>query len=153
MATPDDLKNILGSNEKVELYIEEKIYHPRINIESVIITNERIIFRHPHALNLKKDYTDYSYRDIINVKLDKGILRSSIKLMLKPKEGNQGKYQEEPLDLDNLPNDLAEKGYGIIRENIGKFQTPFSTGYANVSQLQQQGTPKSEEQTPTEEKK
>jgi hypothetical protein len=30
----------LGSNEKVELYIEEKIYHPRIIIESVIITND-----------------------------------------------------------------------------------------------------------------
>ncbi len=132
MATPDDIKNLLGSNEKVELYIEEKIYHPRINIESVIITNERIIFRHPHALNLKKDYTDYSYRDIMNVKLDKGILRSTIKLMLKPKEGNQGKNVEEPLDLDNLPNDLAEKGYGIIRENIGKFQSPFSTGYSTT---------------------
>jgi hypothetical protein len=132
MSAPDDLKNILGSNEKVELYIPEKIYHPRINIESVIVTNERIILRHPHALNLKKDYTDYSYRDIINVKLDKGILRSTIKLMLKPMEGNQGKNLEEPLDLDNLPNDLAEKGYGIIRENIGKFQTPFSTGYANM---------------------
>ena len=133
MATPDDLKNILGSNEKVELYIEEKIYHPRINIESVIITNERIIFRHPHALNLKKDYTDYSYRDITNVTLDKGILRSTIKLTLKNGEEKQGKQQEgEHLDLDNLPNDLAEKGYGIIRENIGKFQTPFSTGYAGV---------------------
>jgi hypothetical protein len=52
-----------------------------------------------------------------------------------------------------LPNDLAEKGYGLIRENIGKFQTPFSTGYANVSQLQQQGTPTSEGQKPAEEKK
>jgi len=130
MAAPEDIKNILGSNETVELYIPEKIYHPRINIESIIITNERIILRHPHALNMKKDYTDYSYRDILNVKLDKGILRSNIKLMLKPMEGNQGKNVEEPLDLDNLPNDLAEKGYGIIRENIGKFQTPFSTGYA-----------------------
>jgi hypothetical protein len=35
--------------------------------------------------------------------------------------------------LDNLPNDLAEKGYGIIRENIGKFLSPFSTGYATAS--------------------
>ena len=133
MATPEDIKNILGSNEKVEIYIEEKIYHPRINIESVIITNERIIFRHPHALGLKKDYTDYSYRDITNVTLDKGILRSTIKLTLKNGEVNQGKQQEgESLNLDNLPNDLAEKGYGIIRENIGKFQSPFSTGYANM---------------------
>ena len=133
MATPDDIKNILGPNEKVELYIEEKIYHPRINIESIIITNERIIFRHPHALGLKKDYTDYSYRDITNVTLDKGMLRSTIKLALKHMEESKGSQQEgEILDLGNLPNDLAEKGYGIIRENIGKFQSPFSTGYANI---------------------
>ena len=137
MAAPDDIKNILGSNEKVELYIEERKYHPRINIESVIITNERIILRHPHALGLKQDYTDYSYRDITNVALDKAIMRSTIKLTLKPKEGNQGKGLEEHLDLDKLPNSLAEKGYGVIRENIGKFQSPFSTGYANVQNAPQ----------------
>jgi hypothetical protein len=130
MATPDDLKNILGSNEKVELYIEEKIYHPRINIESVIITNERIILREPHSLGLRKNYTDYSYRDITNVTLDKGILRSTIKLTLKHREDQKGEREGEHLDLDSLPNDLAEKGYGVIRENIGKFQSPFSTGYA-----------------------
>ena len=65
--------------------MRRKIYHPRINIESVIITNERIILREPHSLGLRKNYTDYSYRDIINVTLDKGILRSTIKLTLKPK--------------------------------------------------------------------
>jgi hypothetical protein len=132
MATPEDIKNILGSNEKVELYIEEKIYHPRINFESVIITNERIIFRHPHALGLKKDYTDYSYRDITNVTLEKGLLRSTIKLTLKHGEQTETQQEGQRMDLENLPNDLAEKGYGIIRENIGKFQSPFSTGYAAV---------------------
>ncbi len=133
MSAPDDIKNILGSNEKVALYIEEKIYHPRINIESVIITNERIILREPHSLGLRKNYTDYSYRDITNVTLDKGILRSTIKLTLKHREDQKGEQQAgEHLDLDNLPNDLAEKGYGVIRENIGKFQSPFSTGYANI---------------------
>ena len=137
MATPDDIKNILGSNEKVELYIEEKIYHPRINVESVIITNERIIFRHPHALGLKKDYTDYSYKDITNVTLEKGLLRSTIKLTLKHEEQTETQQEGQHMDLENLPNDLAEKGYGIIRENIGKFQSPFSTGYANCSQRPQ----------------
>jgi hypothetical protein len=34
--------------------------------------------------------------------------------------------------LGDLPNSEAEKAYGIIRENIGKFQAPFSTGYASV---------------------
>jgi hypothetical protein len=32
MDASDDIRNILGSNEKIELYIEEKTYHPRINI-------------------------------------------------------------------------------------------------------------------------
>ena len=136
MTTPEDIKNILGSNEKVELYIEEKIYHPRINIESVIITNERIILREPHSLGLRKNYTDYSYRDITNVTFDKGIIRSTIKLTLKHKGEHQDEHQEEEhLDLDKLPNDLAERGYGIIRENIGKYQSPFSTGYSNAPNI------------------
>ncbi len=124
LSVPEDVAKILGPNEKLELYIQQKIYHPKINIDSVVLTNERIIFRHPHALRLKKDYTDYSYKDISDVVLDKGILRSTIKLTLKP--------NEEKIDLGELPNSQAEKAYGIIRENIGKFQTPFSTGYAAV---------------------
>ncbi len=121
---PDDLKNLLGSNEKVELYIKQKIYHPKINIDSVVFTNERIILRHPRALRLKKDYTDYNYKDIANVVLDKGILRSTLKLTLR--------FGGEPLFLGDLPNSEAEKANGIIRENISKFQAPLSTGYASI---------------------
>lgn len=124
MAAPDDTKDIIGPNKRVELYIKEKIYHPKMNIDSLIVTDQRIILRHPHALGLKKDYTDYSYSDIGGVELDKGILRSTIKLTLK--------RDEEPLELGKLPNSLAEKGYGIIRENVDRFQAPFSTGYPNA---------------------
>jgi hypothetical protein len=56
------------------------------------------------------------------VVLDKGILRSTIKCTLR--------LGGEPLALGDLPNSEAEKAYGIVRENIGKFQAPFSTGYA-----------------------
>ena len=83
-----------------------------------------MILRHPHALGLKKDYTDYNYRDIANVVLDKGVLRSTIKCTLR--------LGGDPLSLGDLPNAEAEKAYGIIRENIGKYQTPFSTGYATA---------------------
>jgi hypothetical protein len=145
MAAPDDIKNILGPNEKVELYIKEKIYHPQINIDSVIITNGRVILRHPHALRLKRDYTDYSYQDITNVVLDKGILRSTIKLTVK--------REEKVVELGNMPNSLAEKAYGILRENLGRFQAPFSTGYANAPPSTQEGAPAAEGQKPPEEKK
>jgi hypothetical protein len=121
MDAPDDIAKILGPNEKVELYIKQKIYHPQINIDSVVFTNERMILRHPHALGLKKDYTDYNYRDIANVVLEKGILRSTIKCTLR--------FGGEPLALGDLPNAEAEKAYGIIRQSISRFQVTSSLGY------------------------
>jgi hypothetical protein len=121
MSVPEDLKKILGPNETVEMYIQQKIYHPQINIDSVAITNERIILRHPHDLRLKKDYTDFNYKDFANVILDKGILRSTIKCT--------HRFGGETLSLGDLPNSEAEKAYGIIRENISKF-TPASVGPA-----------------------
>jgi hypothetical protein len=121
---PDDVKNIMGPNERVEVYIKEKIYHPQISIDSMIVTNERVILRHPHAAGMKKDYTDYSYSDIVGVDLKKGLLRSEISLKIKGKG--------ESLDLDKLPTSEAEHAYGVIRENVGRFQAPFSTGNATA---------------------
>jgi PH (Pleckstrin Homology) domain-containing protein/zinc ribbon protein len=128
--TPQDLTRILGPNEQVELYIPQKIYHPRINIEGVVITNERIIFRHPHDAGLKKDYTDYNYQDISNVILDKGILRSTIKLTLR--------FGGEAFDLKDLPNSDAERAYGLVRENLVRYQSPFTAPAAGVPPMQQQ---------------
>jgi len=140
---PDDVKNILGPNEKVELYVKEKIYHPKISIDSMVVTNERIILRHPHAAGLKRDYTDYSYSDIDGVELDKGLTRSTIKLKLKGKK--------ESLELSKLPTPHAEEGFGKIRENVGRFQAPFATGYANAPKDPQQ--PDSDEKNEKKRKK
>ena len=69
-----------------------------------------MILRHPHALGLKKDYTDFNYRDISNVVLKKGIMRSTIECTLR--------FGGDPLALNDLPNSEAEKAYGLIRENL-----------------------------------
>ena len=121
---PSDVAHLLGPNEQVQLYIQQKVYHPKITVDSVVLTNERVILRHPHAMGLKKDYTDFSYTDIANAILDKGILRSTVKCVLR--------FGGDPLMLNDLPNDQAEKAYGIIRENLARYQTPFSTGYATM---------------------
>ncbi len=118
-STPQDVLRLLGPNEQVQLYVKQKIYHPTINVESVVLTNQRIILRHPRDLGLKKDYTDFSYVDIANAILDKGILRSTIKCVLR--------FGGDPLALNDLPNDYAMKAYGIIRENLSRFQTPYAT--------------------------
>src|SRR5216683_4287017 len=119
---PSDVIHLLGPNEQVELYIKEKIYHPTVKVDSVVLTNERIILRHPRDLGLKKDFTDFSYTDVANAILDKGIMRSTVRCVLR--------FGGDPLMLNDLPNDQAEKAYGIIRENLARYQTPFSTGYA-----------------------
>jgi len=41
--------------------------------------------------------------------------------------------------LNDLPNHEAEKAYGIIRESIVRFQTPFTGGYAAVNPGMVQG--------------
>jgi hypothetical protein len=126
---PADLARILGPNEQVQLSIRQKLYHPKINIDSVAITNKRLILRHPHAMGLRKDYTDFNYQDISNVVLKKGILRSTIQCTLR--------FGGDPLTLDALPNSQAQKAYGIIRDNLVGFQTPFSAGYAGVPPREQ----------------
>src|SRR5436309_11717586 len=122
---PQDVVRILGPGEQVQLFIEQKIYHPRINVDSVVLTNQRIILRHPHDLRLKRDFTDFSYTDVANAVLDKGVLRSTVRCQLR--------FGGDPLSLNDLPNSDAEKAYGIIRSNIARYQTPFSTGYAGMA--------------------
>ena len=124
-AVPQDVARLLGPNEQVQLYIKQKIYHPKFNVESVVLTSQRIILRHPKDLGLKKDYTDYSYTDVANAILDKGILRSTVKCVLR--------FGGDPLMLNVLPNSEAEKAYGIIRENLVRYQTPFYAGYPGMA--------------------
>ena len=128
---PPDIMRVLGPGEQVELYIQQKIYHPKINIDSVVLTSQRIILRHPHDLGLKKDFTDFNYTDVANAILDKGILRSTVKVTLR--------FGGDPLNLADLPNGDAEKAYGIIRSNISRFQAPFSTGYATMAPVMPMG--------------
>lgn len=129
---PDDLKSILGPGEQMQLYIRQKIYHPKINIDSVAITNERIILRHPHALGLKKDYTDFNYHDVSNVVLEKGLLRSTVKCTLR--------FGGEPLALSGLPNSDAGRAYGLVRENLVRYQSPL-TAASTVAPPYRQAAP------------
>ncbi|MBI3859611.1 MAG: PH domain-containing protein [Thaumarchaeota archaeon] len=132
-STPDDLKSLLGPDELVQLVIEQRIYHPKIDIDSVIITNERIILRHPGAVRPRKDYTDFNYRDISNVNIEKGILRSTVKCAVR--------LGGDPLALSDLPNSDAESAYGLIRENLLRHQPSSVPPTAGPPPPYRQGSP------------
>src|SRR6266852_9201515 len=93
---PSDITRVLGPGEQVELFIQQKIYHPKINIDSVVLTSQRIILRHPHELGLKKYFTDVNYTDVANAILEKGILRSTVKITLR--------FGGESLNFSDFPN-------------------------------------------------
>lgn len=109
---PSDIQKLLDSDESISLYMKQKKYHPAIDLESIAVTNKRVIFRKPELLALKKKFTDYGYADILNVSIDKGPLRSTLKLNLR--------LDGTDLLVEDIPNDDAELAFQIIRDEIDK---------------------------------
>ena len=119
MEIPDDVIPLLDDDEKVLFNIKQKKYRPAINIESVTITNKRVVLRKPAMLRIKKTYVDYSYADITNVVMDKGPLRSTMMLNLK--------MDAHDLVIEDVPNDMAQQAFKIIREGIDQARRASST--------------------------
>jgi hypothetical protein len=117
-AAPSDLLKLLDQDEKLLLYMKQKKYHPAINIESVAVTDRRVIFRKPSMLTIKKSFTDYSYADILNVTIDKGPLRSTLNLNLK--------MDGSDLVVDDIPNDEVAEAFKLIRQGIDNSRRKFS---------------------------
>jgi hypothetical protein len=115
---PSDLLKLLDQEEKLLLYMKQKKYHPAINIESVAITDRRVIFRKPSMLTIKKSYTDYSYADILNVTIDKGPLRSTLNLNLR--------LDGSDLLVEDIPNEYAQEAFKLIRQGIDSARSKFT---------------------------
>lgn len=115
---PSDIKKLLESDEEVLLHIKQKKYHPAINIESITLTDRRVIFRKPSMIRVKKTYTDYSYADILNVTIDKGPLRSTLKLNLK--------LDGSDLLIEDIPNSSAQEAFRIIRRGINQARSIYT---------------------------
>lgn len=118
MNVPDDVLSLLADDEKALLSIKQKKYRPSINIESVTITNKRLILRKPSMLRIKKMFIDYFYSDISNVVLDKGPLRSTLMLNLR--------FEGNDLVIEDIPNNDALEAFKHIREGIERWRRESS---------------------------
>jgi hypothetical protein len=109
--TPNEIKEILESDEKVLYGVQQAGLGGKITgLESVFVTNKRVIKMKPKTLGLRADIEDYLYKDMANVKLDKGILRSSISIVMR--------FRSDSLNIKNIPKDDAYKIFKAIDDGI-----------------------------------
>ena len=99
---PDDMKHLINYDEKV-------IWALRGN-EIIVLSNQRLIIRKSGSLGLKKSFVDYPYSNMVNIRLDRGVRRSSVEILMK--SGVQS------VKISGLTKSDAFQLHRIVRENI-----------------------------------
>ncbi len=124
---PDDVSNILQPDEKVLLAEQQARSTNMINPDTIFVTTHRLIIRKPTSLGLRKNIEDYLFADIANVKLHKGIVRSSILLKVR--------FLSDALEIDNISKEAGDKLVQLIQQGIaGSLSPEKSKKQAQVTQ-------------------
>jgi RNA polymerase subunit RPABC4/transcription elongation factor Spt4 len=99
---PDDMKHLINFDEKVIWVLRGS--------ETVVVSDQRIIIRKTGGLGLKKSFVDYPYSNMVNIKLDRGIRRASVEILMRSGVQN--------IKISNLAKPDAFQLHRILRENI-----------------------------------
>ena len=123
---PKVVISILSANEEVLCgYQQAGIGGKIAGLESIFATDKRLIRVKPKTLGLRADIEDYQYRDMANVKLNEGIIRSSISIIMR--------FNSEPVKIENIPSDGTEKIFKIIQDGIaGRFESGNTTNPKSI---------------------
>jgi hypothetical protein len=108
MDVPAEIQKMIGPKERMELFVNGEDY-PQITVETLAITGEKIIIGRQNASE-NMDLTVYSYSDIEGVGLEKGFMRSIIRLRVKSKGVS--------MDSIRLPPKIAEQALDIIKGKV-----------------------------------
>jgi RNA polymerase subunit RPABC4/transcription elongation factor Spt4 len=99
---PEDMRHLLNYDEKVTWVLR--------GAEIVVVTNQRLIIRKSTGLGLKKSFVDYPYSNMVNIRLDRGVRRASVEVLMK--SGVQS------VKIGSLPKTDAFQLHRILRENV-----------------------------------
>jgi len=99
---PEDVKHLINYDEKVAWVVQGS--------ETVVVSDQRIIVKKSGGLRLKKSFVDYPYSNMVNIRLDRGVRRASIEILMK--SGVQS------IRIGNLSKSDAYQLHRILRENI-----------------------------------
>jgi hypothetical protein len=107
---PADISKVLQPREDVLLAAQQARSTNLINPDTIFVTTSRLMIRKPTSLGLRKNIEDYHFADIANVKLHKGIVRSSILLKVR--------FLSDDLEIDNISKEAADKIVQLIQQGI-----------------------------------
>ncbi|MDD4653638.1 MAG: PH domain-containing protein [Methanothrix sp.] len=97
------VKEILTSDESVIFSVAQTSI-AGLKPDTVVLTNKRFILYHPGLLGCKFD--EFLWRDLINVKLNEGIMGAKLTFEAK----------NNKISVDKLPKTEARKAYSIAQE-------------------------------------
>lgn len=95
-----------------------------INPKTIFATQRRVIIRTPTRLGLGEDIEEYFYRQITNVRLERGVFSAELVFTIPgmtelSKDGSFGGGEPRGI-IEALPKVKAEKIYEYVRERIAK---------------------------------
>jgi len=106
-----DIKKMLMEGEQILFVAKQSRIKPGGSLttpNTIYITNRRVIFRNPKLFGLKKDYVDFDYMDISNVRMKKGIFSTEIFL--------KSRFLSDEVKLPAVDKKDAEQVFQLIRK-------------------------------------
>ncbi len=132
----EKIKQMLDSDESVLLSATQSRIRPGaaavLTPNTIFATNKRIIIRNPTLLGLRESTESFYYTDITGVRVEKGILSSTIALTMpglastgrRRQAGGLGMIswgrEEQDGLIEGIPKDKADTLVNIIRDGIQK---------------------------------
>jgi RNA polymerase subunit RPABC4/transcription elongation factor Spt4 len=107
---PDDMKHLVNYDERVIWALRGS--------DTVVVTDQRIIIRKTANLGIKKSFVDYPYSNMVNIKLDRGLRRASVEILMRSGVQN--------IRIGSLTKNDAYQLHRVIRDNIVKGSTTAS---------------------------
>ncbi len=127
----DKIKDRLDPDESVEMYVRQSRVRPGgaaiLTPNTIFVTGKRVVIRNPVKLGLGEHIEEYFYHQITNIRLEKGILSSSLIFAI-PGMTEMSKSDRKVFlwgrnsegTIDAIPKDVAEKMYDYIRQKIAE---------------------------------
>jgi hypothetical protein len=117
------VKDLLWPGEVPEVTARQRRIGPGgdiINPTSVVATNKRIIIINKTTLGMRKDYEVIPYGQITSVRLEHGIISSSVFVRVQGYDVDKGllKNGDEEGEIDGLKNDVAKSLADFIDQKI-----------------------------------